>query len=155
MDGKKFCPYCGEKLAGDGRFCGKCGKRITPLSEIAGAGRADKKRKAAWGMTGGIVLIACCVVLGIFMYTHTDDKRILGTWMHIDESGEVTGDSLAFYEDGTVLSNGMEGKYEIYDGEIDMYSWTEAQTFEYEFSGNQLILTQEGSDNQAVFVKRE
>ncbi len=49
----------------------------------------------------------------------------------------------------------MEGKYKMYDGEIDIYSLTEAQTFEYEFSGNQLILTQEGSDNQAVFVMRE
>lgn len=49
----------------------------------------------------------------------------------------------------------MEGKYEMYNGEIDIYSWTEAQTFEYEFSGNRLILTQEGIDNQSVFVKRE
>ena len=80
-------------------------------------------------------MIACCIAVGIFLYTHTDNKRILGRWMQVDESGEETGNSLSFNEDGTVLSNGMEGKYEMYNGEIDIYSWTEAQTFEYEFSG--------------------
>ena len=155
MEEKKFCPYCGEKLVGDVRFCGKCGKRITPLSEIAGTGGNVKNTKASWKIIGVLVLIACCIAVGIFLYTHTDNKRILGRWMQVDESGEETGNSLSFNEDGTVLSNGMEGKYEMYNGEIDIYSWTEAQTFEYEFSGHRLILTQEGIDNQSVFVKRE
>lgn len=83
----------------------------------------------------------------------------MGTWMQVDESGEEVGNSLSFNEDGTVLSNGMEGNYEINDGELDIsYSdgWsTEAYTFEYEFSGSQLTLTQEGTDNQATFTKRE
>lgn len=46
MEEKKFCPYCGEKLVGDVRFCGKCGKRITPLSEIAGTGGECQKYKS-------------------------------------------------------------------------------------------------------------
>lgn len=159
MEEKKFCPYCGEKLTGNGMFCGKCGKRITPLSEIAGTSTNVRNTKVSWGKMGAIIFIICCIVLGIFLYTHTDEKRILGTWMQVDEAGEEIGNSLSFNEDGTVLSNGMEGRYEIYDGEIDIsYSdgWsTEAYTFEYELSGNQLTLTQEGTDNQATFLKRE
>ena len=159
MDERKFCPYCGEKLTGNGRFCGKCGGRIIPYSEIAESKTNIRNKKGVWVIAGVIALVVCCIGLGIFFYTHTDEKQILGTWMLVNESGEETGDSLRFNEDGTVLSNGTEARYEMYDSEIDItYTgvWrTEAHTFEYEINGNQLTLKEAGTDNQATFMKRE
>lgn len=163
---RNYCPYCGEKLTGAKVFCGKCGKKIPQVGDNPDTNLESNIVKPR-PLTGkNIILIASVIIIslvvsfgiGYYGYTHTDERLIIGTWILLDENGDKSENSLTFYENGTVLSNGMAGDYMMSDGEIYMsYSdgWsTEDARFEYKFEGNRMILTMKDSGNQAEFIKQ-
>ena len=79
MDEKKLCPYCGERLVGQERFCGKCGKRITLLSEIS---PHYSKKDRHTGLKQIFVILISLILCGgvaFWMYVHTDQKQITRT----------------------------------------------------------------------------
>lgn len=163
---KNFCPYCGKKLAGGERFCGKCGKYIAAFDKperqtgvIKQTGVYTKKTKLLFVEIAVVVfLFVGSIVLAMLGYFPRDSRMILGTWNQIDEYGYETGNSLTFNEDGTVCNAGMEAEYEIDDGEIYMTytgGWDiERHTFEYELRWERLILTDIDSGNSSIFVKK-
>lgn len=118
----------------------------------------EEKMKTKGKVLGLCVLIVC-VAIAVFYYLHRDSRMILGTWNQVDEYGDETGNSLTFDKDGTVWNDGMEGSYELDDGEITMtYSggWDiERYTFEYELDGNQLTLTHKDSGSYVILIKQE
>ena len=161
MDEKKFCPYCGERLVGQERFCGKCGKRITLLSEIS---PHYSKKDRHTGLKQIFVILISLILCGgvaFWMYVHTDQKQILGSWLMLDEDGEYTGYGMTFYEDGTMLdtSSGLSGDYIMEAGKITVShdkGWAiEKYVFEYELEGNTLTLTLAGSDNGLTLTRGE
>lgn len=158
MEEKKFCPYCGKRLTGQEQFCGKCGKRITPLGEIS----LNQNKSRHTGMIKifvFLVILFICGWLVFFVYTHTDQKQILGSWQMLDEDGEYAGYGMTFYEDGRILdtASGLTGNYVIDDGRI-MVSYdggweVERYVFEYELERDTLTLNLEDSDDEFTLVK--
>lgn len=160
MDEKKFCPYCGQRLTGREIYCGKCGKRINLLSEVSSP-QVRRKSNFPIGLIGIILAVIIVCAFFFFLWTNTDQRRILGTWLQEDTDGTLTGYGLVFYDDGEVLDthSSMKGEYELSDGQLRIdyeVGWAaESYVFDYEFSGDTLTLTWEEGDSQAVFVKDE
>lgn len=160
MEEMKFCPYCGKCLAGQERFCGKCGKRIVPLSEIS----PNQNKSLNTGVIRIFVVLFILFICGwmvFLVYTNTDQKRILGSWVMLDEDEELIEYGMTFYEDGKIIDtgSGLIGDYVIDDGKI-MVSYddgweVERYVFEYELEGKTLTLNLEDSDDEFILVKGE
>lgn len=163
MAEKRFCPYCGEKLSGQEIFCGKCGKRLEFLSKITPEHNSSVRRRhrLIGKFISVLLVLAVCGSIALLVYTHTDQKQILGTWLQIDENEERTGNGMVFEDDGTVYDSrsGLYGEYEIEDGQLVVNyddGWgIQTFRFQYELSRNRLTLTLTDSSNQVTLIRAD
>lgn len=158
MEEKKFCPYCGEKLQGKSVFCGKCGNRITALSDIAKEVVTKEPETKGRRKYIVIAIIVICIFAGIFARTNSAEYRIVGTWTEIGENERARETTFVFYEDGTLYNDGVNGNYVFGDGTITMSlsnGWdTYTETFQYKMKGKQLILTYEETGDSITLRKQ-
>ena len=82
----KFCPFCGEELIDDARFCKSCGKKVeTYQSQTAGPANdysvhppvVEKKHTLATvlGFICSLLFPLIGLIFGVYLYTRKDNSN--------------------------------------------------------------------------------
>lgn len=80
----KFCPYCGEELVDDAKFCKNCGKSLENFQNVSGTNNYqynppvvenDHTLAFAVGIIFSILIPLIGIIIGIYVYTRHDSSK--------------------------------------------------------------------------------
>ncbi|MBO4277908.1 MAG: hypothetical protein J5925_05890 [Clostridia bacterium] len=106
-----------------------------------------------------LMLVALMLVPALVSCGSNGD--FVGTWEEVDENGESKGETLTLANDGTgsVSSSGVSGsvKWDVSGDKItltvSLCGMTETNEYTYEFSGDNLILT-DAEGGKTIYKKK-
>lgn len=75
----KFCPFCGEELLDDAKFCKSCGKDVASYSPDAGGNNPPQTAEKSYtihlvaGIILGILIPLLGIIISVYLLTRKDN----------------------------------------------------------------------------------
>lgn len=158
-----YCSKCGKENRDNAAYCENCGASLK--AGQVGDKSGGNSIKINWKAILGVGVIVALIILGVSLWKGgssavSDEKNIVGEWRTVESSsGDLSGETIEFYEDGTFLVSLIHGTYQMEDHKLTL-KWeglltSYEKTFGYEMDGDRITLMNEDGELEEVWEKIE